>query len=254
MEQTTRLNYINQELTLSKTPWKGKIFNFCVITHETLVTALYHIKKTEKRNPRWRLNRNWEILHSINYNQDVHDLEWILGCDEEPLHQATLSTANICILKYETKHPHLAERQQPCIAYGLAYLCYRGIIINENFEEIAHHHIWQKFTKHCCEKFLWSTHTFHSVNWKVFQHQGKNWISTGELTCSNTFMNGYQLWKLNFRSTALHCQYAHCVTMLPKHTTTLSMHQHPLQANHNRMLSPNRTNKHQMATPHTTQI
>jgi hypothetical protein len=155
--------------------WQEQVFNLCVVTdHEAVLTALTHIKKTEKHNPRWRLNRNWEILHSINYNQDTHNLEWNLCCDTKLLHLAALNTANSRILEYEATHPNLAARRQPTISYRLAYLRHGGTIINKRYdEEIAHHHNWEKFTKHCCEKFLWSTHTFSSVNWKAFQHWGK---------------------------------------------------------------------------------
>jgi hypothetical protein len=171
--------------------WQDQVFNLCVVTdHEAVLTALTHIKKTEKHNPSWRLGRNWEILHSINHNQDIHDLEWNLCCDTEPLHLSALSTVNSRILEYEANQPNLAARQQPTISYGLAYLHHGGTIINERY--IAHHHNWEKFTKHCCEKFLWSTHTFNSVNWKAFQHRGKNWTSTGGPTFLNMCMNGYQ--------------------------------------------------------------
>jgi hypothetical protein len=196
------------------------MFNFCVITnHEAILTTLSHIKKTEKHNLQWRLNRNWEILHSINYNQGIHDFEWKLGCDDEPLHQAALSIANSCILEYKVNQRNLAARQQPTIAYGLAYLFHGGTIINKKYdEEIAHYHNWEKFIKHCCEKFLWSTHTFHSVNWKVFQHQGKNWTSTGGPTFSNMCMNGYQSGKPYYKLTTPHLQYACHAPTSPKHT------------------------------------
>jgi hypothetical protein len=64
--------------------------------------------------------------------------------------------------------------QQPTLEYGLAYLRHGSIIINKQYnEEITHAYNWPKFTKYCCEKFLWNTRTFQSVNWKAFQHQGK---------------------------------------------------------------------------------
>jgi hypothetical protein len=60
------------------------------------------------------------------------------------------------------------------LEYGLAYLHHSStIIIKQYDEEIAHAYNWPKFTKYCCEKFLWNTKTFQSVNWKAFQHQGK---------------------------------------------------------------------------------
>jgi hypothetical protein len=149
--------------------------NFCIITdHKAPLIALSHLCKTEQRNPCWRLNRNWEILHSINHNQDNHKLESQLGTDNDLLLQIARHTAGIRILEYKTTYPHPVIKQQPTIAYGMAYLCHRGTIINKQYdEEITYYYNWPKFTRHCCEKFLWSTHTFNLVNWKAFQHWGK---------------------------------------------------------------------------------
>jgi hypothetical protein len=48
------------------------------------------------------------------------------------------------------------------------------MIINEKYDEtITHTYNWPKFTLHCRNKFLWSDHTFNSIHWKAFQHQGK---------------------------------------------------------------------------------
>jgi hypothetical protein len=77
-------------------------------------------------------------------------------------------------MEYESKHPTLQPRQQPTLEYGLAYLRHGGIIINKRYdEEISQAYNWPKFTRHCCEKFLWNSQTFQSINWKAFQHQGK---------------------------------------------------------------------------------
>jgi hypothetical protein len=107
-----------------------------------------------------------------NHYQDNHDLEWQLATNSNPVHQIALHTAGIQILEYETTHPHPVIKQQPTIAYGMAYLRHRGTIINKRYnEEITYYYNWPKY---CFEKFLWSTHTFNSVNWKAFQHQGKD--------------------------------------------------------------------------------
>jgi hypothetical protein len=104
----------------------------------------------------------YEILQSLSHNIHTHNLNWYLGQQDNPIHQKAPRTANTCIVKNEAKYPTLPPWQQPALDYGLAYLCHRGTSINES-----------KFTKHCCEKFLWITKTFQSVNWKACQHQGK---------------------------------------------------------------------------------
>jgi hypothetical protein len=83
-------------------------------------------------------------------------------------------------MEYEEKYPTLLPWQQPTLDYGLAYLRHDGTIINEKYDEsITHAYNWPKFTKYCCAKFLCTTKTFLSVNWKAFQHQGEklniNW-------------------------------------------------------------------------------
>jgi hypothetical protein len=86
--------------------------------------------------------------------------------DNNLVHQHALQTANTCIMEYEAKYPTVTLRQQPTLEYGLAYLRHSSTIINEQYDkEITHAYNWPKFTKYCCEKFLWNTKTFQSVNW-----------------------------------------------------------------------------------------
>jgi hypothetical protein len=173
--------------------WKDQVFNFCVVTnHEAILTALSHIKKTETQSEMETEQKLGDIAQYQPQPRHTQPRMEIM-LRQEPLHQAALNTANSRILEYEANQPKLAARQQPTISYRLEYLCHGGTIINEKYdEEITHHHNWEIFTKHCCEKFLWSTHTFNSVNWKAFQHWGKNWTSTGGPTFLNMCMNGYQ--------------------------------------------------------------
>jgi hypothetical protein len=45
---------------------------FRVITkHEALLDALCQLFKTDTHNPQWQLNRNWEILQSLNHNNEL---------------------------------------------------------------------------------------------------------------------------------------------------------------------------------------
>jgi hypothetical protein len=145
-----------------------------VTEHEAPLTALVHILKIETHNPRWRLNRNCDILNSIMHNIHIHQLNWYMAQDENLVHQRALQTANTHIMEYETKYPTVSPQQQPTLEYGLAYLRHGGTIINKQYDKaIAHAYNWPKFTRYCCGKFLWNTKTFQSVNWKAFQHQGK---------------------------------------------------------------------------------
>jgi hypothetical protein len=100
-----------------------------VTEHNAPLTALVHILKIETHNPRWQLNRNWDILNSIMHNIHIHQLNWYLGQDDNPVH--VLQTANICIMEYEAKYPTLPPQQQPTLEYGLAYLHHGGIIFNK---------------------------------------------------------------------------------------------------------------------------
>jgi hypothetical protein len=113
-----------------------------VTEHEALLTTLVHILKIETHNPRWRLNRNWDILNSIMHNIHIHQLNWYLAQDDNPVHQYALRTANICIMEYETKYPTIPLQQQPTLEYGFAYLHHGGIFNKEYDEEITHAYNW----------------------------------------------------------------------------------------------------------------
>jgi hypothetical protein len=105
---------------------------FQVITkHEASLNALCQLFKTDTHNPQWQLNCKWEILQSINHNNNIHNMKCQLAQDDNPTHQAAIDTANTCILEYQATHLTLVARQQPTLDYGLAYLRHRNTIINE---------------------------------------------------------------------------------------------------------------------------
>jgi hypothetical protein len=147
---------------------------FQVITeHEASLDALCHLYKTDNHNPQWRLNQNWEILQSINHNNDIHNMKCQLAQDDNPTHTLAIDTANTRILEYQAANATSVARQQPTLDYGRAYLRQGNTIINEKYDEIIiHAYNWPKFTQHCRNKFLWTDSTFNSIHWKAFQHQG----------------------------------------------------------------------------------
>jgi hypothetical protein len=78
---------------------------FQVITqHEALLEALCHLQKTDNHNPQWQLNQNWEILQSINHNNNIHNMKCQLAQDNNPTHQFAINTAHTCILEYQAAH------------------------------------------------------------------------------------------------------------------------------------------------------
>jgi hypothetical protein len=90
-------------------------------------------------------------------------------------------------------HTTSVARQQPTLDYGLAYLRQGNMIINEQYDKaITHFYNWPKFTQHCCNKFLWSDHTFNSIHWKAFQHQGKKL----SITCCTHLLKFINEWLL----------------------------------------------------------
>jgi hypothetical protein len=96
---------------------------FWVITeNEASLNALCQLFKTDTHNPWWGLNRNWEILQSINHNSDIHNMKFQLAQDDTPTHQSAFDTANTHILEYQATHPTLEAKQQPTLSYGLAFL------------------------------------------------------------------------------------------------------------------------------------
>jgi hypothetical protein len=162
-------------LQMRLTPIFQEQLHFHTVTeHRAPLNALVHSLKIETHNPRWQLNRNWDILNSIMHNIHIHQLNWYLGQDNNTTHQHVLRTANIQIMEYKVQHPTLLPWQQPTLDYRLAYLHHCSTIINEQYDKsITHAYNSPKFTKYCCAKFLWTTKTFLSVNWKAYQHPEK---------------------------------------------------------------------------------
>jgi hypothetical protein len=145
--------------------WHHQMQLQVITEHEALLDALCHLWKTDSHNPWWRLNHNWEILQSINHNNNIHNMKFQLAQDNNPAHQCANYMANTCILEYQATHMTSVARQQPTLDYGFAYLRQGSMIINEKHNEaITHSYNWPKFTLHCCNKFLWSDNTFNSIH------------------------------------------------------------------------------------------
>jgi hypothetical protein len=215
---------------------------FRVITkHEASLDALCQLFKTDTHNPQWWLNCNWEILQSINHNNDIHNMKCQLVQDDNMIQKTAIDMANTCIFEYQASHPTLVAKQQPTLEYGLAYLHHGNTIINEKYDEaITHYYNWPKFIIHCCDKFQWSDQTFNSVHWKAFQHQGKKLT----ITCQTHLLKFVYEWLpigetlLPIDSTATpNCPSCNCPTETHSHifqsSTATNYHQmHITTANH----------------------
>jgi hypothetical protein len=93
---------------------------FRVITeHEALLDALCQLFKTDTHNPQLWLNCNWEILQSINHNNNIHNMKCQLAQDDNPTHPMAIDTANTHILEYQATHLTLVARQQPTLDLDL---------------------------------------------------------------------------------------------------------------------------------------
>jgi hypothetical protein len=112
---------------------------FWVITgHEALLDALCHLYKTDNHNLQWQLHQNWEVLQSINHNNDIQNMKCQLAQDNNPTHQFAIDTAHTCILEYQAMHMTSVARRQPPLDYGLAYLQQGNMIINKKYDETIH--------------------------------------------------------------------------------------------------------------------
>jgi hypothetical protein len=145
-----------------------------LLGNQSTISVLGNLYKTESHNPRWRLNRNWELLHGITNDLKGQPLKLKMAIDDDERHQSSLKVANIMVLKYQESNvktvPKLLSTQQ----IGRAYLRKGYEIINEQYDdEISHLYIGPEFNKHVKKKFNWSTEVLDSINWEAFKHQAR---------------------------------------------------------------------------------
>jgi hypothetical protein len=153
--------------------WKTQRLRLTALSdNQSTFFVLESLRKTETHNPRWRLNRNWELLHGILNDLNGQQLKVQLADSDKERHKKLLGYTFFSVQTYQETNKQLLPRMQPTQKIGRAYLRKGYKIINERYdEEILTLFIWPEFSKHLKKKFNWSTETFESINWAAFRHQ-----------------------------------------------------------------------------------
>jgi hypothetical protein len=155
--------------------WTTQQLKITVLSaNQATLTTLEKLHKTKTHNPRWRLNRNWELLHGIMIDLNRQPLTLKIACENCERHVKSLEVASITAIMYQERHPNLRPKLQSIQSFGRAYLRKGYEIINENFDaEISLLYTWPDFSKHLMKKFNWSSEVMKSINWDPFRHEAK---------------------------------------------------------------------------------
>jgi hypothetical protein len=107
-------------------------------TNSQTVQILSHLWKTVRHNPRWRLNRNWEILSNIQNDIASNELEMIDPAEDtfgEYAHKA----ATRGLLEFSVGQEYYRRAMiQPANSTGRAYLRHGIEIINDKYDATIH--------------------------------------------------------------------------------------------------------------------
>jgi hypothetical protein len=156
--------------TWSTTPLKLTILS----TNESTITTLEKLDRIGSHNPRWRLNRNWELLQGLSIDLGNQSLKLKLARKDYELHDRSIEDADRRIIAYQQRQGDDSPKLQPTQPLGRAYLRKGYKIVNDYYDrEIILEYSWPDFSKHLRKKFNWSKAVFESVNWKAFGHEAK---------------------------------------------------------------------------------
>jgi hypothetical protein len=143
-------------------------------TNSSTVQVLGKLGKTTTHNPRWCLNRNWELLHRIATDLGSQPLKLKMARANYELHDNSIEEAKRKMVIYQLHHGKESSKNQPPQLLGRTYLRKDQEIVNSNYDgEIILGYSWPEFSTHVRKKFKWSRLTFDSVNWKAFRHEAK---------------------------------------------------------------------------------
>jgi hypothetical protein len=152
---------------------------------------LSQLWKIKRHNPRWRLNRNWEVLSNIQ-NDIADNLLKIINQSEDPFGEYSQRAAAKCLLEYEAS-PEYQQRPllQPVNSTGRAYLQHGLEIINDKYDASIHErHNAATYKQYVREKRHWSKQVFKSVEWTAFHHEAKK-LNVNERTQLLKFVYGW---------------------------------------------------------------
>jgi hypothetical protein len=157
------------------TTWSNKPLKLTILSaNKSTIITLDKLDRITGHNPRWRLNRNWELLHGLSNDLGNQPLKLKLARKNYELHERSIEEAERRIIVYQQLHGDELPTLQPTQPLGRAYLRKGYEIVNDDCDrEITMEYYRPEFSSHVRKKFNWSKAVFESVNWKAFGHEAK---------------------------------------------------------------------------------
>jgi hypothetical protein len=156
------------------TMWSKSLKLTILSTNESTLITLGKLDRITSHNPRWRLNRNWELLHGLSKDLGNQSLKLKTSRKDYELHDRSVEDTERRIIVYQQLHGDDPPQLQPTQPLGRAYLRKGYEIVNDYYDrEIILEYSRPEFSTHLRKKFNWSKAVFESVNWKAFGHDAK---------------------------------------------------------------------------------
>jgi hypothetical protein len=157
------------------TTWSTKPLKLTILSaNESTIITLGKLDRVTGHNPRWRLNRNWELLHGLSNDLDNQPIKLKLARKNYEIHDRSIEEAERRIIAYQQLHGDVLPQLQPTQLLGRAYLRKGYEIVNDYYDRaITLEYSLPEFSKHLRKKFNWSKAVFESVNWKAFGREAK---------------------------------------------------------------------------------
>jgi Reverse transcriptase (RNA-dependent DNA polymerase) len=152
---------------------------------------LSQLWKTGRHNPRWRLNRNWEVLFNIQNDIAANVLEVIDPADDSLAELAQRTAAKALLTFSLEPEYHRRSLLQPTNSTGRAYLRHGLEIINDKYDEAIHERYNSStYELYVCDKKKWSKQIYKSIEWTAFNHEAKK-LNVNERTQLLKFVYGW---------------------------------------------------------------
>jgi hypothetical protein len=117
------------------TKWSTEPLKITILSaNESTLITLGKLDRVTGHNPRWRLNRNWELLHGLFDDLGNQPLKLKLARKDYEIHDRSIEEAERRIIAYQQLHGDDPPKIQPTQPLGRAYLRKGYEIVNDYYD------------------------------------------------------------------------------------------------------------------------
>jgi hypothetical protein len=132
-----------------------------------------HLWKANNHNPRWRLNRYFEILSYIYATMQTESLRTSIAGEDCYGSESATNEATHWVLDYKLTQHNSQTRSKSSQLHRATLFRGPQQIITYQREVIHEQYALSQLVSYHTKKYLWDKATYWSINWHAFKHSAK---------------------------------------------------------------------------------